>query len=417
MVQTASTDAANKVMLRAIAARQPDDWRGHEETLAAVDLPGWNFICASASKHGLVGIVARGLAWGQQQAGVRVPVLEMLETRRRAQLLTLLKRKKVARQTGDALTAASIPFVVFKGAVLAEEIYGDLSLRTFGDCDVLVRPHDLDKAASVLNDLGYRIVSAPNLEFILAHHGNGASYKNEAGEAIDLHWGLAPDLTPSQNEIVWQHCQPPARADALPGLRLEPELCVAYLASHFHRHQFQEFKLLADVYAAATHYADRLDIGKLHELAASLGMLPALDLAARLCERCFIPNDIFRRIAPAAPTLRARLAHTMLTDRSLLRIEAVHPIDARIRRLFYSGTFEASVRACRSMLLPTSRDLELRFEQPFSATMYPKYYWTQLYRLASRTDRSFADLTSGQAGHRPAIPVRQNTSQPDRPTS
>lgn len=50
----------------------------------------------------------------------------------------------------DALEAAGIPFIVLKGAALAEPIYGDPVLRHSHDLELLVREEDIHRAAEAL---------------------------------------------------------------------------------------------------------------------------------------------------------------------------------------------------------------------------------------------------------------------------
>ena len=45
--------------------------------------------------------------------------------------------------------------LVLKGPVLAVDLYGDVSLRTSGDLDILIPINDLDKAENFLLKLGY----------------------------------------------------------------------------------------------------------------------------------------------------------------------------------------------------------------------------------------------------------------------
>jgi len=48
-----------------------------------------------------------------------------------------------------------VPVVSFKGPILAEAVYDDLSLREFCDLDLLIRVQDLAKAEDILLACGY----------------------------------------------------------------------------------------------------------------------------------------------------------------------------------------------------------------------------------------------------------------------
>ena len=51
---------------------------------------------------------------------------------------------------------SGIPVAAFKGVVLAESLYGDLSLREFCDLDLIVHAEDMFKAEDILAACGYR---------------------------------------------------------------------------------------------------------------------------------------------------------------------------------------------------------------------------------------------------------------------
>ena len=56
----------------------------------------------------------------------------------------------------NALAERSIVAVPFKGPLLAEMVFGDFSLRSPGDLDLLVRRHDVEAVCDVLESRGYR---------------------------------------------------------------------------------------------------------------------------------------------------------------------------------------------------------------------------------------------------------------------
>jgi hypothetical protein len=87
----------------------------------------------------------------------------------------------------------SISALSFKGPLLAESAYGDISLRQFVDLDILVSQDDVFKACSLLIEQGYRIEpdlsEAEILKFIEIEDGVTAE-KDEIGAVIELHWEM-----------------------------------------------------------------------------------------------------------------------------------------------------------------------------------------------------------------------------------
>jgi hypothetical protein len=393
VTSTSTLAAAHQVFLRACTSLQPADWDGQETVLRAIDADGWGVVSRLAVQHGLLGLVAGSLDWAHQRTGVPIPILERMTAWRHGQLLQMLVYRNVARQAAEALAAGGIRFVIFKGVALVEQVYGDLSLRAFRDCDILVDRDRLEAAYAILEDLGYALGIYPTLQDYLVRGKAGIDLRHSDGSMIDLHWAIQGyEMLPSDPEIIWSHCRPRETSEELPGWRMSPELTLINLATHFQVHEYQEIKPLVDFYHAAVRLGPRIDIDELFRTARTLNMLHPIDLAARLCERMFVPNPLVARLAVGAPSVHTRLACRILTTESLLQLDTIRPTERRLRSLFCYGAISSSARAFRKMLAPRARELELRFSRPFALGMYPRYYWVQAYRLVARSRKPFSDL-------------------------
>ena len=393
MTRSATIQAAHSVFLRACAALQPEDWDGQETVLRAVDAQGWELVSSLAVRYGLLGLVARNLDWAHQRTGLVIPVLERMTAWRQGQLVQMLVHRKAARRIGDALTAGGIRFVIFKGMALVDQVYGDLSLRAFRDCDILVDRDRLDATYAILQHLGYSLAQYESLQDYLVRDKSGANMSHPDGSSVDLHWAIQGyEMQPSDPEIIWRHCRPPEPSQGLPGWRMSPELTLINVAAHFQVHEYEEIKSLMDFYLTAVVLGARIDTDELFRTARALDVLQTVDLAARLCERLFIPNPMVARLAVGAPSMHARLARSILSAESLLRLEKIRPTERRLRGLICSGAISSSAKAFRKMLIPKARELELRFGRRFDLSMYPRYYVVQAYRLFGRTRKPFSDL-------------------------
>jgi hypothetical protein len=392
-----------QVFLRACAALSPAGWRGHEASIRGIDSAGWANISSVAERHGVLGLVSRSLDWAEQELEVSIPVRERFSQQRQGQLLQLLARRSSARQAANALAAQNITFVLYKGVALADEVYGDLSLRAYGDCDILVRPDDVDCAYKTLQELGYASAASTSVAGQIAN-GAGAIAMKHADACVDLHWTLsAGPLFMKDAEIIWANCGPHQHANALPGLRMSPELTLVNLAEHFCRHSFLELKPLLDFRLAAVKYGTSVNPEKLHRLARSLDSHSMLDLTARLSQKRLLPHPLIARVVSSEPGFRARLACAVLTERALVRTQDPRPTESRLRRLAFGGTISAGLRAIKTMLLPAARDLEGRFQRPLDLRMYPQYYGIQLRRVLTRSRKSF----DGHAGLSSAFDLRK----------
>jgi len=83
--------------------------------------------------------------------------------------------------------------IPFKGPVLAENIYGDIALRQFGDLDILVSPHSAFDAHELLKGLGYRPQLNLNGRQLKTYINNEYSCTyviDKTRFVIELHWNL-----------------------------------------------------------------------------------------------------------------------------------------------------------------------------------------------------------------------------------
>jgi hypothetical protein len=149
-----------------------------------------------------------------------------------------------------ALTNAGIPALAFKGPVLAQQLYGDVTLREFSDLDIQAPRHLIWQAVEVLRTLGYecevghsgRVSEAyldSECELMLTH---------PAGHTLDLHWSFSasfyrpfPLLAPSNPQSVQLF-----GAELQTFSQVESAL---FAIGHFYRHGCWSVKGVADTAA------------------------------------------------------------------------------------------------------------------------------------------------------------------------
>jgi hypothetical protein len=382
MKRPVATSPTNAAFLRGCAVACPDDWEGQEQTLYRLNGEDWKAVAELAVQHGFVGLLARNLAWAEEKTGLCVPVLEELAALRRGQLVQHLARRAAARRAAEAFARRDIPFVIFKGVVLAEEMYGDLSLRGFRDCDIMVQQERLDEAYGVALELGYKLCQFDHARDYLAVGAHAAGMVHPDGTGLDLHWSIAPDmLAPDKLAIIWGHCHPAGKDAYLPGLRLSREMTLIHLAKHFHSHQYTSIKPLVDFYVTARALGTRIDVHDLIATARALDLLPMVDIAAILCGRCFIPEAAPEILSGRKPSLQARLARRIVSDDLLLHAQKLSRLGNWIRFLLAAGNAASSRKCIADALFPGKLVLVQFFNRPFRVGMYPRYYWRQLLKV------------------------------------
>ena len=154
----------------------------------------WEYLIATAYAHGLLPLLHKHMA---RAASDLLP----------AHFLSRLKRESVSNSqnvlhlTGKQLRIHKlfkeneIPVASFKGPLLAQMAYGELSLRQAGDIDLLINRRDFPQARVLLESLGYEMtpkLTPAQLASHLNSHCEIQFIRDEWLTVVDLHWDLAP---------------------------------------------------------------------------------------------------------------------------------------------------------------------------------------------------------------------------------
>ena len=386
---TAANSIGRYVFLRACAIDSADAWNKDATLLERLDDADWRAVEALAERHGLTGLVARGLSHAVRP-GLQIPVLERMHRVRRAQLIQHLERRAAARRVGESLTARGIRFVLFKGIVLAEDVYGDLSLRAFGDLDVIVRPGDVREAALAVEALGYRLPPRVEIQDMMRGGCHAAILSHADGTKVDLHWVLADDLSaPGDQEVIWAESRAAPPQSDLPGQRFSAEMTLVLLAAHYRHHAYESFKPLVDFMLAER--LGKHDAARLASLAEGLKIERLLGLCTELSRNLFS--------APQRPHAHVRvssagvwLARKMLSEESLPYAGPQSRLMVWLRCFFVNVGVGGAWQTARLMLLPRKAELAILFKRAFSVSMYPRYYAWRLFQIVSGCRRHLTSM-------------------------
>ena len=103
----------------------------------------------------------------------------------------------------------SIRAIPYKGAALAESVYGDAAFRQFSDLDIFIHREDVAKASGLLHLRDYRkehkLTNAREAAFIKIECEH-LFIRDQGRVFLDLHWGFAPTYFPFKldSEIMWR---------------------------------------------------------------------------------------------------------------------------------------------------------------------------------------------------------------------
>jgi hypothetical protein len=150
----------------------------------------------------------------------------------------------------SVLDSQGIPAVPYKGAALAARLYGDLSLRGFGDIDIVICEREVLRARRLLIDRGYapERVEINDLNQFLRENHEMLLYRGDGKVRLDLHWRCISRSACLEGdpERFAQYLETVSIAgEEVRSLRLETYLLV--LSMHAAKHQWVQLKLICDI--------------------------------------------------------------------------------------------------------------------------------------------------------------------------
>ena len=165
---------------------------------AIPNVTNWERVFELAEHHGVLPAMHRALCVeGRERFGGILPGEVRTEVERRFARLTRKNLRLAAEliHVLDCLDAAGVAAIPHKGPLLAEMIYGDLTLRDFSDLDVLVRAADIPRAKEALSKIAYQ----PNVELSAAEEraylasGYEYTFDGPAGKnLLEIQWNFVP---------------------------------------------------------------------------------------------------------------------------------------------------------------------------------------------------------------------------------
>ncbi len=254
--------------------------------------------------------------------------------------------------------AHHIPAVPFKGPVLATLVYGNLSLRCFGDLDILVHKRNILRAKTLLVSQGYRPWSLFTEAQEAAHLQSFHAYtfvSDDGRVTVDLHWRFVQSCFsfPFNLEGLWECLeQTPFAGTTI--RNIPPEDLLLILCVHGAKEAWARLMWICDI-AELIRMHGRMDWTRVIEQARALhnerklllGLLLASELlraelpenvlhmvqtnsviqslATQVCKRLFSASDITAEMVQVtalhfrvADRLRDRIAYLLYRLRLLI---------------------------------------------------------------------------------------------------
>lgn len=208
----------------------------------------WNYVRETAIKHGIIPLLYKRL---KEKMGHLVPPdeLSVLRTLFMANAVKNLRMTQQLTKVLDLLANAGIQAMPFKGPALAVQAYGDLSMRSFDDLDILIHEKDFKKTYSILESHGfqpdYLVNSRIECKFLLFQEKDLIfSFKDIY---FEIHWKITERFLSIgfiMNQL-WINSVP-VFLNNKEFKTLSPEDLVIVLSIHGTKHMWQNLKWLAD---------------------------------------------------------------------------------------------------------------------------------------------------------------------------
>ncbi len=273
-----------------------------------------------------------------------------------------------------------IPALPFKGAILAEAVYGDLCLRQTRDLDILVHQLHYQKAKDVLIAEGYEVILDLPWECHFVLDGDII--------CIDLHCKLLPkNYSRSMDDNYWwENWQSFCLAgEMLPNLL--PEACFFMLCLHGTKDCWNTLHRICDVAETVRAYPD-IDWQQIVDRANRLGCKRIISLALLLAKDLMempLPEEVLKEIESdaAAKSLAVQVSQQLFSEpmddiegvpQALFHMSARERLDDRLQ-IF------VSLMDTHGWFTPTEYDMEFL---PLPKFLHFLYYLIRPIRLLGR---------------------------------
>ncbi|MBI3949944.1 MAG: nucleotidyltransferase family protein [Acidobacteria bacterium] len=379
----------NRLILLCARRQRPPDTQSEVNRLLLHPLD-WDYIVKKALHHRIYPLLYNTLRQIDSKS-VPTAVLSKLrsETYQNAARNVLSRQelfRLLRRLQEDHITAAP-----FKGPLLAESVYDDLSLRVFCDLDILVPPDQVLKAKTTLVSMGYQpqFPLNPAEEKIYIRSNCEYNFLRPAEDGtvfqVEVHWNVIPPLfrVPLGSEFLWRGASEMSVGDIrFYQLSLETQFLI--LCLHAWKHFWSSLQWLCDLNEFLACYQDRLDWDLI------LAQTQSLRIESIVATSVSLIHNLFGRDIPGA--LRTHLRGQM-SEQSLPQFVTQHtfPADEPLTSLLRKHRFYLSYRKSLMdrvaylwlvLVTPTPTDFG---ETPLPAHLGFMYWLVRPWRLVFKT--------------------------------
>lgn len=239
----------NNVILYCIGIK-PD-----ENTLKNLNDSDWDEIIQKSLSHGVSALLYRRIKLNGVDQFIPDRVMQKL---RSIYLYNVMKNMRLYNEFSKifkSLNENNIPFIVMKGAALAELVYKDIALRPMADLDLIVKTEDIWKTDQIFSDLGYK---SDIKYFVSKHH---AQWANNIHYLKNIPVDIHPVVYNLPGINLWVRARH-AKLNSDDVMILGPEDFLLHLCLHLNNHfSMKTLKLIwwCDIAELLRNYSDDFD--------------------------------------------------------------------------------------------------------------------------------------------------------------
>ena len=201
------------------------------------------------------------------------------------------------------LNQHKIKTIAFKGPVLSQMAYGDITLRQYGDIDILIRKKDRFNMINILENKGYipEIVLKNSTKETFFNAVNVIAFYNKSiGIRIEIHWELlSKNYAINWHEkVLWKDTKSIQVNNNKIDI-LSMELHLLYICVHSAKHLYERIEWICDI-DRLINTNPNIDWQYILKEAKNMGITRMLYLGLALCKELFdlkIPEEIQNSIS------------------------------------------------------------------------------------------------------------------------
>ena len=311
---------------------------------------GWQVLLELAEAHGVLLLLDQAF----RERHVHTP--DFFATAVRKHLDVVARFAAELEELLKQLAKEGIEVLPLKGPVLAEALYGNVTMRSCDDLDLLVRREDFPRAGQLLLDLGFATRTA------------GDDYHRKflrEGVLVELHYGVAsPRSFPFDLDGVWDRARSEQFRDQPMRVMSDGDL-VLFLCLHGLKHGFSRLIWISDL-ARALESVRNDGAQELAKHAQRQGLEQALLIG------CQIVREVLPQQLPSE-------MEALLTESPQAAERARHAV----KRLFSEGTGANNDPEIWGLYLQTEGSARQRWRRRLSFLMPTAgdYAWAERHRI------------------------------------